>query len=75
MAAEHIEMTSAIVIRDEMDPRLQDNAPVTMRPYSILDSCDNFSVRDVERVYIWSRQETKPQSSGSPIRQTLTTRG
>jgi hypothetical protein len=58
-----------------MHPRLQDNAPITVRPHGLLDSCDDFSVRDAERVYVRPGQETKPQSSGGPIREMLATGG
>ncbi len=75
MAAEHITMTGTVVIRDEMHPGLQDNAAVAVRPHRILDSGDDFSVRNAERFYIRPGQETKPQSSGCPIRRMLATRG
>jgi hypothetical protein len=75
MTAEHIEMTGAIVIRNKVHPRLQDNTPITVRPDGILDSSDDFSVRDADRFYIRPGQETKPQSPGCPIRKMLTTGG
>jgi hypothetical protein len=58
-----------------MHPRLQDNAPITVRPHGILDSRDDLSIRDADRVYIRPGQETKPQSSGRPARKLLTTGG
>jgi hypothetical protein len=75
MAAEHIEMTGAIVVGNKVHSRLHDNAPVTMRPHGILDRRDHLSVRQAERRYVRPGQETKPQLSSRPIRQMLAAGG
>ena len=54
-------MTGAVVVRDEVHPRLQDDAALTVRPHGILDRRDDFGVRDAERVYVRPGQEAKPQ--------------
>src|SRR6266536_3488722 len=75
MAPEHVEMTGTVVVRDEVHPRLKDDAAVTVRPHGIFDRRDDLSVRDAERVYVRTGQEAKPQSSAGPIRQTRVTGG
>ena len=57
-------MTGAARVRDEVDPRLHDDAPVPVRPHGVLDRRDDVGVRDAERVYVGPGQETKPQSGG-----------
>jgi hypothetical protein len=69
MAAEHVEMTGTARVRDEVHPRLQDDAPLTVRPHRILDRRDDISVRDAERVNVGPGQETQPQLPAGPARQ------
>ena len=73
MAAQHIEVTGTVVIRDQMHPRLQDNTPLTVRPHGSFDRRDDVSVRDVQCINLGTGQEAKPQLSGGAIRLVLAT--
>ena len=38
-------MTGAVVVRDQVHPGLDDNAPVTVRAHGVLDGGDDFCIR------------------------------
>ena len=63
VAAEHVEMTGAVVVRDEVHPRLDHHAPVAVGPHGILYRVDDLGVREPERVDVRPGQEPDPQSS------------
>ena len=73
MAAQHIEVTSTAVIRDQMHPGLQDSTPLAVRPHGIFDRRDDVRVRDAQCVYIRTGQEAEPQLSGGAIPLVLAT--
>ena len=56
-------MAGAVIVRDEMHPRLDDGAPVAVGPHRVLDGRDDLGVRQAERVNVRPGQETKPQSA------------
>jgi len=66
VAAEHIEMTGAVVVRDEMHPRLDDHAPVTVSAHRVLYGRDDLGVGQAQGAYVRPGQEPQPQSARQP---------
>ena len=61
VAAEHVEVASPVVVRDQVHPRLHHHAPLAMRPHGFLDRRDNLDVRKAEGVDVRPGQEPEPQ--------------
>src|ERR1700733_2076044 len=68
MTAEHVEMAGAVVVGDQVDPRLHDGAAVPVRPHGLLHRGDDLGEGQAERVDVRPGQETKPQLPGRPVR-------
>jgi len=56
-------MAGAVVVRDEVHPRLDDSAPVAVGAHGVLDGGDDLGIGEAEGVYVRPGQETKPQSA------------
>jgi hypothetical protein len=56
-------MTGAVVVRDEVHPRLHHHAPVAVGAHGTLHGVDDLGVREPERVDIRPGKEPDPQSS------------
>jgi hypothetical protein len=62
-AAKHVEVTGAVVVRDQVHPRLDHHVPVAVRAHGALHGVDDLGVREPERVDVRPGEEPDPQSS------------